>query len=82
MLFAISVLSHCLKKCGTKNNNERIFNGQGASRNQFPWHVYLHVVFPSIPSETNPFQNQIQGGGGVWISKKHILTCAHIFYPL
>ena len=81
ILFAILGLSHCLEKCGTKNKNARIFNGQDASRNQFPWHVFLVVVFPGIPHENDPTKTQKQSGGGVLISKKHILTCAHTLYP-
>ena len=41
VLFAISGLSHCLKKCGTKNKNARIFNGQDADDDQFPYYVYI-----------------------------------------
>ena len=81
VLFAISGLSHCSKKCGTKNKNARIFNGQDASRNQFPWHVFLLVDFPGKPRVNDPTKTQTQSGGGVWISKKHILTCAHNLYP-
>ena len=81
VLFAISGLSHCSKKCSTKNKNARIFNGQDASKNQFPWHVFIVVRFPGMPYENDPTKTKIKRGGGVWISKKHILTCAHNLYP-
>ena len=78
---------NCFRIIRTKNrNNARIFNGQTASKNQFPWHVLIVVGFPGKPleikpGEFNPSKTQIQRGGGVWISKKHILTCAHTLYP-
>ena len=81
VFFAISGLSHGLKKYGTKNRNARIFNGQDASSNQFPWHVLLVVEFPNVPNANDPNKWHEQTGGGVWISKKHILTCSDIFYP-
>ena len=51
--------------------NARIFNGQNASNKQFPWHVFMKVTFKD--------QRHVLGNG-VLISKKHILTCAHVFY--
>ena len=63
---------NCFRIIRTENrNNARIFNGQTASKNQFPWHVFLEITFKDKRSKT---------GGGVLISKKHILTCAHVFY--
>ena len=77
LLYLIAILliseeANCLKKHHTKNmNNARIFNGQNASKNQFPWHVFLIVTFKDKTKER---------GGGVLISKNHFLTCAHLFY--
>ena len=69
-LFVILVLSeeaNCLKNI----HNARIFNGQNALENQFPWHIFIKVTFKDKTNEK---------GGGVLISKKHFLTCAHLFY--
>ena len=77
LLYLIAILliseeASCLKKHHTKNmNNARIFNGQNASKKQFPWHVFMKVTFKD--------QRHVLGNG-VLISKKHILTCAHVFY--
>ena len=72
VILAISEEVNCFRIIRTKNrNNARIFNGQTASKNQFPWHVFLEITFKDKRSKT---------GGGVLISKKHILTCAHVFY--
>ena len=69
-LFVILVLSeeaNCLKNI----HNARIFNGQNALENQFPWHIFVKVTFKDKTDKI---------GGGVLISKKHFLTCAHGFY--
>ena len=73
VILAISEEVNCFKNTShTKNiNNARIFNGQNAAKNQFPWYVVMIVTFDD--------QRQIIGGG-VLISKKHFLTCAHLFY--
>ena len=72
LILLISEEADCFKKHHTKNmNNARIFNGQNASKNQFPWHVFLIVTFKDKTKER---------GGGVLISKNHFLTCAHLFY--
>ena len=81
LLYLIAILliseeANCLKKHHTKNmNNARIFNGQNASKNQFPWHVFIIVTFKGI---TKPIYNG--RGGGVLISQNHFLTAAHNFY--
>ena len=74
VILTISEGVNSFRNIHTKNiNNARIFNGQTASKNQFPWHVFLEVSFndKNVKSIT---------GGGVLISKKHFLTCAHMFY--
>ena len=78
LFFSMSGLSQCIKKRDTVS---RIFNGQDAKRDQFPWHVLLVVTFPNVQSTNDPTRDLTQFGGGVWISKKHILTCSHTFYP-
>ena len=78
LFFSMSGLSQCIKKRDTVS---RIFNGQDAKRDQFPWHVFLVVTFPNVQSTNDPTRDLTQFGGGVWISKKHILTCSHTFYP-
>ena len=62
---------HCLKHCGKKDLNARIYKGHDASWNRFPWHVVLDITFSDDPGNF---------GGGVLISEKHILTAAHILY--
>ena len=57
-------------------NNARIFNGQDAAPNQFPWQVLL-----DIKAKINAKNSTITVfGGAVLVSKKHILTSAHAFY--
>ena len=76
VILAISEQANCFRHSHTESkNNARIFNGQNASKNQFPWHVIIIVTFKGI---TNPI-HQVRGGG-VLISKNHILTCGHNFY--
>ena len=62
---------YCLKNCGTKNSNARIYKGQDASWNRFPWHINLDITFPDDKGHL---------AGGVLISEKHILTAAHLLY--
>ena len=81
LLYLIAILliseeASCFKKHHTQiMNNARIFNGQNASKNQFPWHVFMIVTFKGI---TKPIYNG--RGGGVLISQNHFLTAAHNFY--
>ena len=77
VILAISEEANCFRNTShPKNiNNARIFNGQNASKNQFPWHVFIIVTFKGI---TKPIYNG--RGGGVLISQNHFLTAAHNFY--
>ena len=73
VILAISDQAICFRQRHTRNlNHARIFNGQNASKNQFPWHVFIIVTFKGI---TKPIYNG--RGGGVLISKNHFLTAAH-----
>ena len=72
VILAFTEDTNCFRNSRTKKiNNARIFNGQNASKKQFPWHVFMKVTFKD--------QRHVLGNG-VLISKKHILTCAHLFY--
>ena len=57
---------------GQPSSNMRIFRGSDATKNKFPWFIYITVRFPSLDDKF--------GGGGVLISMKHILTVAHLFF--
>ena len=76
----ITVLSDCKIKCGKKRTNStaRIYRGKDATKNMFPWYIDLEINLLD-PKNQNSFLN-FQGGGAL-ISKKHILTVAHSFYP-
>ena len=56
-------------------SNARIFNGKDALDDKYPYYIYI---------EFNTESEKIKdyGWGGALISKKHILTCAHEFYPV
>ena len=78
LLLSFLSLYHCKKcQCGQKlrlKSNARIFNGQDADDLQFPYYVYIQ--FNTESKEVADYEF-----GGALISKKHILTCAHGFYP-
>ena len=75
----IACLSDCQIKCG--NSNTRIYRGKDATKNMFPWYIDLTVGYPDIedPEKKNDFLKKY--AGGALISKQHILTVAHTFYP-
>ena len=75
----IACLSDCQIKCG--NSNTRIYRGKSATKNMFPWYIDLKIGYPDIknPNKKNSFLEIF--GGGALISKQHILTAAHLFYP-
>ena len=80
--------------CGTilppPKSNSRIFNGQNAAKNEYPWQVYIKIEFENYPFPNHPLtmcsgeviypQDHIFKFGGVLISKKHVLTISHTFY--
>ena len=78
--FLVSFLSlyHCKKcQCGQKHrlkSNARIFNGQDAEAQDFPYYAYIQ--FNAESKKVKDYE-----WGGALISKKHILTCAHGFFP-
>ena len=78
LLLSFLSLYHCKKcHCGQQfrlKSNARIFNGQDADDLQFPYYVYIQ--FNTESKEVADYEF-----GGALISKKHILTCAHGFYP-
>ena len=79
----ITCLSDCHVKCGKqeRNSNARVYRGKDATKNMFPWYIDLTVGYPDIedPEKKNDFLKKY--AGGALISKQHILTVAHIFYP-
>ena len=79
----IVCLSDCQIKCGKqrRNSNTRIYRGKDATKNMFPWYIDLKIGYPDIknPNKKNSFLEIF--GGGALISKQHILTAAHLFYP-
>ena len=75
-----SNLSVCNSKCGGKNGNTRIYKGKKASKDSFPWYIDLKLEYPEIKNPENSVKGTWKGGGAL-ISKKHVLTVAHIFYP-
>ena len=66
----------------TKNNshsNARIYRGQDAPKNKYPFYVDLFITFDNAKDKNG--EKLMKHGSGVLISKIHILTTAHIFYP-
>ena len=80
--------------CGTispaPKSNTRIFNGQNAAKNEYPWQVFIKIEFQNYPYPNHPLimcsgeviypTDHIHMFGGVLISKKHVLTISHTFY--
>ena len=82
LIFLItSNLSVCNSKCSGKIGNTRIYKGKNASKDRFPWYIDLTLEYPEIKNPDDSEKGTWKGGGAL-ISKKHILTVAHIFYPL
>ena len=55
-------------------SNSRIYNGHDAPLGRFPWQILVKV--------TNTISKSFMNYGGVIISKKHIVTCAHCLKPI
>ena len=83
VILMTACLSDCQMKCAKqrKNSNSRIYRGKDATKNMFPWYIDLTIGYPDIkdPNSKNGFVERF--GGGALISKLHILTAAHLFYP-
>ena len=62
-------------------SNARIYRGEDAPKNKYPFYIDIHVTFPQViqPDSNISLTNH---GGGALISKSHILTVAHLFYPV
>ena len=79
--FLVSFLSlyHCkMCHCGQQlrlKSNARIFNGQDADDYLYPYYVYIE--FNTESEKIKDYE-----WGGALISKKHVLTSAHGFYPV
>ena len=84
-----------IKKCSCgkispPKSNAKIFNGQNAALNEYPWQVFIKIEFQNYPYPNDPLimnsgeviypTDHIHMFGGVLISKKHILTISHTFY--
>ena len=83
VILVIVCLSDCQMECGKprKNPNSRIYRGKDATKNMFSYYIDLTVGYPDIkdPNSKTGFVQIF--GGGTLISKQHILTVAHLFYP-
>ena len=68
--FLLSVQTSSACECGvTRSQMSRIYRGQSAQRFQFPWQILILIKFRSSSLEFKY--------GGVLVSKRHIVTCAH-----
>ena len=77
-------------KISSPKSNAKIFNGQNAANNEYPWQVFIKIEFQNYPYPNDPLimnsgeviypTDHIHMFGGVLISKKHILTISHTFY--
>ena len=68
------------KADGNSQSNARIYKGKDAPKNKYPFYIDIHVTFPKV-FHPNSNQSYTNHGGGALISKSHILTVAHLFYP-
>ena len=69
-----------ITKDSSLHSNARIYRGQDAPKNKYPFYVDLFIHFENAKNEKGDNLKR-HHGSGVIISKIHILTCAHIFYP-
>ena len=81
-MFLCTVMSSSsdnITKDFTFHSNSRIYKGQDAPKNKYPFYVDLFIKFDNAKDPNGNRMNK--HGSGVLISKRHILTCAHNFYP-
>ena len=72
-------LSDDFTKNSNLHSNARIYRGQDAPKNKYPFYVDLFITFHNAKDGNG--EKLMKHGSGVLISKIHILTTAHIFYP-
>ena len=81
-MFLCTVMSSSsdnITKDFTFHSNSRIYKGQDAPKNKYPFYVDLFITFENAKDEKG--EKLQHHGSGIMISKIHILICAHIFYP-
>ena len=81
-MFLCTVMSSSsdnITKDFTFHTNSRIYKGQDAPKNKYPFYVDLFITFDNAKDGNG--EKLMKHGSGVLISKIHILTTAHIFYP-
>ena len=61
------------------HSNARIYRGLDAPKNKYPFYVDLFITYDNAKDKNG--DAKMIHGSGVLISKIHILTCAHSFYP-
>ena len=62
------------------DSNARIYKGKDAPKNKYPFYIDVHVKFPDV-KDAEGLLGLTNHGGGALISKAHVLTVCHIFYP-
>ena len=79
----ITITVGCIFLCkadGKSQSNARIYKGKDAQKNKYPFYIDIYVTFQKV-FHPNSNQSYTNHGGGALISKSHILTVAHLFYP-
>ena len=79
----ITITVECIFLCkpdGKSQSNARIYKGKDAPKNKYPFYIDIYVTSQKV-LHPNSNQSYTNHGGGALISKSHILTVAHLFYP-
>ena len=74
-----TLADNTITKDSSLHSNARIYRGQDAPKNKYPFYVDLFITFENAKDEKG--EKLQHHGSGIMISKIHILICAHIFYP-